>query len=188
MHVRINHLQNFQELFMHAQGGREGLIDTAVKTSTTGYIQRRLIKGLEDLKVCYDGTVRNGMDNIIQFVYGDDGTDTVKVENQPLPLVTQSIQEIYAHFNVIEESDRSKSLSKVFLPKAYTRYKNQKQKMMELNQKYTDYMIQMRDEIVKNIFRNKGDSTVNTPVGFQYIVSNVQGQLNIASSSLSFKS
>jgi DNA-directed RNA polymerase beta' subunit/intein/homing endonuclease len=153
-------------------------------TSTTGYIQRRLIKGLEDLKVCYDGTVRNGMDNIIQFVYGDDGTDTVKVENQPLPLVTQSIQEIYAHFNVIEESDRSKSLSKVFLPKAYTRYKNQKQKMMELNQKYTDYMIQMRDEIVKNIFRNKGDSTVNTPVGFQYIVSNVQGQLNIASSSL----
>ena len=47
------------ELFFHAMGGRVGLIDTAVKTSQTGYIQRRLIKGLEDLKVEYDMTVRN---------------------------------------------------------------------------------------------------------------------------------
>ena len=48
-----------EELFFHAMGGRVGLIDTAVKTSQTGYIQRRLIKGLEDLKVEYDMTVRN---------------------------------------------------------------------------------------------------------------------------------
>lgn len=40
-------------------GGREGLIDTAVKTSQTGYIQRRLVKALEDVTVCYDGTVRD---------------------------------------------------------------------------------------------------------------------------------
>ena len=48
-------------------GGRVGLIDTAVKTSQTGYIQRRLIKSLEDLKMCYDGTVRNNKNKIIQF-------------------------------------------------------------------------------------------------------------------------
>ena len=48
-----------EELFFHAMGGRVGLIDTAVKTSNTGYIQRRLIKGMEDLKVEYDMTVRN---------------------------------------------------------------------------------------------------------------------------------
>ena len=54
-------------------GGREGIIDTAVKTSETGYIQRRLIKVLEDVKVQYDNTVRTSSGNIIQFLYGEDG-------------------------------------------------------------------------------------------------------------------
>ena len=84
-------------------GGRVGLIDTAVKTSQTGYIQRRLIKGLEDLKVEYDMTVRNNKQKIVQFLYGDDGFDTVRVENQILPLVSMSLEEIYAHFNMPNE-------------------------------------------------------------------------------------
>lgn len=54
-----------QELFFHAMGGREGLIDTAVKTSETGYIQRRLMKALEDVMVKYDGTVRNSAGHIV---------------------------------------------------------------------------------------------------------------------------
>lgn len=51
-----------QEFFFHAMGGREGLIDTAVKTAETGYIQRRLIKALEDVMVKYDGTVRTSLE------------------------------------------------------------------------------------------------------------------------------
>jgi len=62
--------------------GREGLIDTAVKTAETGYIQRRLVKALEDVMVCYDGTVRNSLDNPIQFVHGEDGMDGVFIERQ----------------------------------------------------------------------------------------------------------
>ena len=54
--------------------GREGLIDTTVKTAT-GYIQRRLVKALEDVSVCYDGTVRNSLGDILQFVCGEDGMD-----------------------------------------------------------------------------------------------------------------
>ena len=72
-----------EELFFHAMGGRIGLIDTAVKTSQTGYIQSRLIKGLEDLKVEYDMTVRNNKSKIVQFKYGDDSINT-KVEDQPV--------------------------------------------------------------------------------------------------------
>jgi len=53
------------EFFFHAMGGREGLIDTAVKTSETGYLQRRLIKALEDVMVKYDGTVRDSSGNMI---------------------------------------------------------------------------------------------------------------------------
>ena len=54
-------------------GGREGLIDTACKTAATGYIQRRLIKALETVRVTYDGSVRNAENLVIQFLYGEDG-------------------------------------------------------------------------------------------------------------------
>src|SRR5271156_3787814 len=71
-----------QEFFFHAMAGREGLIDTAVKTAETGYIQRRLVKALEDVSVCYDGTVRNSLGDIIQFTYGEDGMDGAFIERQ----------------------------------------------------------------------------------------------------------
>jgi DNA-directed RNA polymerase II subunit RPB1 len=71
-----------QEFFFHAMGGREGLIDTAVKTSETGYIQRRLVKAMEDVMVKYDGTVRNSLGDVIQFLYGEDGMDSVWIEYQ----------------------------------------------------------------------------------------------------------
>ncbi|KAL3734156.1 hypothetical protein ACJRO7_023493 [Eucalyptus globulus] len=73
-----------QEFFFHAMGGREGLIDTAVKTSETGYIQRRLVKAMEDIMVKYDGTVRNSLGDVIQFLYGEDGMDAIWIESQKL--------------------------------------------------------------------------------------------------------
>eukprot|EP00817_Percolomonadidae_sp_ATCC50343_P006629 CAMPEP_0117424698 /NCGR_PEP_ID=MMETSP0758-20121206/5075_1 /TAXON_ID=63605 /ORGANISM="Percolomonas cosmopolitus, Strain AE-1 (ATCC 50343)" /LENGTH=1147 /DNA_ID=CAMNT_0005208653 /DNA_START=283 /DNA_END=3722 /DNA_ORIENTATION=+ len=68
------------EFFFHTMGGREGLVDTAVKTAETGYMQRRLVKALEDLHVTYDGTVRNSEGSIIQLKFGDDGLDPVRME------------------------------------------------------------------------------------------------------------
>ncbi|PHT58110.1 DNA-directed RNA polymerase II subunit 1 [Capsicum baccatum] len=65
-------------------GGREGLIDTAVKTSETGYIQRLLVKSMEDIMVKYDGTVRNSLGDVIQFLYREDGIDSVWIETQKL--------------------------------------------------------------------------------------------------------
>jgi len=63
------------EFFFHSMGGREGLVDTAVRTSRSGYMQRRLINALEDLKLKQDGTVRNTADMVVQFRYGEDGID-----------------------------------------------------------------------------------------------------------------
>jgi DNA-directed RNA polymerase subunit A' len=63
------------EYFFHSMGGREGLVDTAVRTSRSGYMQRRLINALEDVKVENDGTVRHSGGQIIQFIYGEDGID-----------------------------------------------------------------------------------------------------------------
>jgi len=78
------------EFFFHAMGGREGLIDTAVKTSETGYIQRRLVKALEDVMVKYDGTVRNSANQIVQFVYGEDGMAGEYIEDLKIDLVKLS--------------------------------------------------------------------------------------------------
>lgn len=74
------------EFFFHAVSGREGLVDTAVKTAETGYMQRRLMKALEDLSVQYDGTVRNSSTEIVQFVYGEDHADPVMIETEDVPV------------------------------------------------------------------------------------------------------
>ncbi|MCP8315205.1 MAG: DNA-directed RNA polymerase subunit A' [archaeon] len=72
---------NPAEFFFHAMGGREGLVDTAVRTQQSGYMQRRLINALEHLKVEYDQTVRDPYGNIIQFLYGEDGVDSAKSDH-----------------------------------------------------------------------------------------------------------
>ena len=61
-------------------GGREGLIDTAYKTTETGYIQRRLVKAMETVMSRYDGTLRTSNGSIVQFLYGEDGMDAVWIE------------------------------------------------------------------------------------------------------------
>ncbi|MFP4169584.1 MAG: DNA-directed RNA polymerase subunit A' [Methanomassiliicoccales archaeon] len=69
---------NPTEFFFHSMGGREGLVDTAVRTSRSGYMQRRLVNALEDLKLKQDGTVRNTADMVVQFSYGEDGVDPTR--------------------------------------------------------------------------------------------------------------
>ncbi|KAI4118724.1 MAG: hypothetical protein LQ345_001290 [Seirophora villosa] len=74
------------EFLFHAISGREGLVDTAVKTAETGYMSRRLMKSLEDLSTQYDDTVRNGSSHIVQFQYGDDKLDPVDMEARAKPV------------------------------------------------------------------------------------------------------
>jgi DNA-directed RNA polymerase subunit A' len=69
------------EFFFHSMGGREGLVDTAVRTSTSGYLQRRLVNALQDIKVEYDGTVRNAEGRIVQMEFGEDGVDPSKSDH-----------------------------------------------------------------------------------------------------------
>jgi len=173
-----------EELFFHAMGGRVGLIDTAVKTSQTGYIQRRLIKGLEDLKVEYDMTVRNNKQKIVQFQYGDDGIDTVRVENQLLPLVGMSLEEIYAHFHFPSENDSTSVFMTPYTKGAAGRMKKQQDDLSEKSKSYIEYMIDMREKIVKNIFKNTDGKMVHIPVSFRHIINNIQGLQHISKNSM----
>jgi DNA-directed RNA polymerase II subunit RPB1 len=155
-------------------------------TSTTGYIQRRLIKGMEDLKVEYDMTVRNGKQRIIQFAYGDDGIDTIKVENQSLPLVAMSMDEIYAHFHMPldNSSETQESAATAFTKTTYAKMKKEKTATMNKIRDLIDYMIEMRDLIIERVFNNLDNKNVQMPVAFMHIINNVQAQQQINQNSM----
>lgn len=174
------------ELFFHAMGGRIGLIDTAVKTSQTGYIQRRLIKGLEDIKVEYDMTVRNSKGVVVQFAYGEDGFDTTRVENQIIPLTGMSLEDIYLHYDILGVNDgpTEKQIQAVYTKATVTRLKKQKVQTKDLCKKYIDKMSKYRNEVVKAVFKNKNDNSVKMPVCFQNIIANIQGQLHLNANSI----
>ncbi len=157
---------NPEELFFHAMGGRTGLIDTAVKTSQTGYIQRRLIKGLEDLKVEYDHTVRNNNGKIVQFRYGDDCMDSIKIENQPFPLVKMSDEDITLHYTILNKIKKE----------------NETYNSIYLN--IINNNIKLRDIIITKVNKNSDKSQIHIPVGFQFIINNVQKQFNLTSNSI----
>lgn len=101
--VKSSYIRGLQptEFFFHAMGGREGIIDTSVKTSVTGYTQRRLVKALEDVTVSYDGTVRVANGTIVQFKYGEDGMDGTSIEKQRIDLVSYSDDEILRRLSTL---------------------------------------------------------------------------------------
>jgi len=82
------------EFFFHAMGGREGLVDTAVRTQQSGYMQRRLINALEHIRLEYDSTVRDSAGDIIQFRYGEDGVDPAKSDHGKAVNVNRLIDQI----------------------------------------------------------------------------------------------
>ena len=172
------------ELFFHAMGGRMGLIDTAVKTSQTGYIQRRLVKGLEDLKVEYDGTVRNNMGKIVQFTYGDDGAETTRVENQSIQLVNMSVEDIYMYYDLVGINDgENKELLQIYTTDTIKRFKKQRDETKSICRTRIEKLIEYRDELVDKVFKFKNENTIKSPIAFQHIIQNIQGQMNITSNS-----
>ncbi|KEG15662.1 DNA-directed RNA polymerase III largest subunit [Trypanosoma grayi] len=102
------------EFFFHTMAGREGLVDTAVKTAETGYIYRRLMKAMENLSVRYDGTVRNTKGDVVQLKFGEDGLDPQLMEGvngTPLNLDQEwlSVRAAYARWLVEERGSSNES-------------------------------------------------------------------------------
>jgi DNA-directed RNA polymerase beta' subunit len=153
-------------------------------TSQTGYIQRRLIKGLEDLKVEYDMTVRNSRGKIIQFLYGDDGFDPMKTETQTIPIVSMSTQDIYMHYDMVGLTKEERGLDAIYTKGTVSRLRKQREETKALCKKYIDRMMEARDKLVDRVFRFKDDSAVVVPVAFQHTINNVQGSLGLSSNSL----
>ena len=100
-----------QEYYFHAMAGREGLIDTAVKTSRSGYLQRCLIKGMEGLKSEYDTTVRDSDGSLVQFLYGEDGLDVTKQKHlTDFRFLAENYLSLGAQLNIREEFGKLKDV------------------------------------------------------------------------------
>lgn len=136
-----------EEYFYHAQGGREGLIDTAVKTSDTGYIQRRMMKIMEDYAVAYDRTVRKSDGTIVQYAYGEDGVDSVCVEEQPCNLALMPLEEVYREFAL------SKDDVDAVCAESVSEYPD-----------LIDEILKDRDMLVKDVFRDRKNDMILAPV------------------------
>ena len=159
--------QTPQEFFFHAMGGREGLIDTAVKTSETGYIQRKIMKLLEDLKVNYDYSVRNASGNIIQFVYGDDGMDATFVESQSLELIKLSTEDIIKKYHLTPSSNWTSLITKNLIPKCKGKDNQKIYNESLLN------ILQHKEYLLNEVFKmNDIENNIFYPINIKRITSN----------------
>jgi len=154
-----------QEVFFHAMGGREGLIDTAVKTSETGYIQRRLVKAMEDCKIYYDQTVRNASGNIVQFIYGEDGMEGTKIENQSYPILETSSIDMDRMYFMRSDDKVEKYLTK----EAKKTLKTEKEWMKRCEAHYQD-ILKDREDIIVRVFKKSNDIQIYFPIAFNRII------------------
>jgi DNA-directed RNA polymerase II subunit RPB1 len=155
-----------QEFFFHAMSGREGLIDTAVKTAETGYIQRQMVKAMEDLVTQHDGTVRDARGGIVQFHYGEDGISCTKVETQGLPIHNMSNDEIRKLIG-LQDVKWDEVLSE-------SRSEN-----AELVNSFVDQVIQDRDMLVNGVFRNGRSKSLMGPMNLERMIMNLKVKFNI---------
>lgn len=155
---------NPMEFFFHVMAGREGIINTAIKTADTGYIQRKLVKILEDIKVEYDGTVRNANDKVIQLVYGDSGINVEKQIEQKIGLMAANNQTVREKYLYSE-----KELSDLTHSEKYT---------LAINEALYKKLISMRDKMrmiqkETNLSSVAFKETYMLPVDLQQFIVNI---------------
>ena len=158
--------QTPQEFFFHAMGGREGLIDTAVKTAQTGYVQRKLVKAMEDLTVNYDYSVRSSSGTIVQFVYGNDGMDGQHVESQTLYLTKLSPEELMNKYYFDDKTNWTKYFNKSLADKC-------KDMNRDIFDKMFYELLDHREYIITTLYNGNIQNNINYPVHIERIVENL---------------
>lgn len=167
------------EFFFHAMAGREGLIDTAVKTAETGYIQRRLVKALEDVSAKYDGTVRNSLGDIVQFLYGEDGLDAMAIEKQRMDHLSMSTPAFDGRYRLdVMASKRPKELDALEYGHEIA---GDPAAQLLLDEEY-DALVSDRTVVRKVNERTKGDESMQLPLNVARIIDSAKRLFNIKES------
>ena len=163
--------------------GREGLIDTAVKTSETGYIQRRLVKSMEDLKICLDLTVRDSRNNIVQFLYGEDGMESTKIEKQFINTLNMNYKQIEDNYRFIDEDFSNyvtkSSISKFSITdKEDIMFGSLKPNVEKMCEDHFQQILEDKNYVIEKLLHNhlnQGES-VYYPVNLDRIIHNIKNK------------
>ena len=150
------------EFFFHAMGGREGLVDTAVRTQQSGYMQRRLINALEHMKIEYDQTVRDPHGNVIQYLYGEDGIDPAKSDHGEAVNISRLIESE----SVVDEGKKSSESETSELIHKYAPHLNAKlrEKLLasfyhnRLSRKGTEKVIKNSIDLIERAMAEPGEA------------------------------
>ena len=160
---------NPQEYFFHAMAGREGVIDTAVKTANSGYLQRKLIKSMEDLKVAHDYTVRTSNNEIVQFCYGYDGFNSISLEKQKTNFTKITLEQLNNDY-YIDVNDKFNFVLKSELTKM-KKIEQWKQIITHYNKYIEELITEYHTVFIK--FNNKiEDIKLHYPINFGRLVLN----------------
>jgi DNA-directed RNA polymerase beta' subunit len=132
-------------------------------TSDTGYIQRRLVKAMEDAKIYYDNTVRNAAGSIIQYIYGEDGMDGCKIETQLIPYIDMDVLNMEVEYN-LRKQDKIElfvidKVSKEITTETYNRCSEDFKNLLD-----------DKEFLIKNIFNNSKNKIINYPIPFDRII------------------
>ena len=172
-----------QEFYFHAMGGREGIIDTAVKTSQTGYIQRRLVKALEDIMIKYDGTVRNSLGHLMQFLYGEDGMAGEYIEDQKFETLKLDDATLARNYKFIEKDEDEFNLFndlKVFMEESVIEeLKREGLSQLRLDLELEYEQIKRDRDYMRQRLLVSGDNSINIPVNIKTIITYAENNNNI---------
>ena len=172
------------QYFFHAMSGRVGVISTSIKTAETGYLQRRLMKALEDMGVRYDWTVRNANDLVFQFYYGLDGFDGSKLEVQKLDYVSLSDNDFRLKYQF--QPNELNNASEIFSVNVVNEMTNPNTGMLDpsvmeaLNLEF-DVLRMDRDLLRKSFFKDptRLPDKFYIPVNFTRLIESYRSRFNI---------
>jgi len=150
---------NWPEYVFHHLASRLGLVETSIKTAETGYIQRKLIKSLEDMMVTYDQTVRSASGIVIQFYYGDNGIDNIRFIDNTIKILEMGDKELLEKYTFSPDE-----------------LKGQSNKIYD-DQNYYNYLIKSRDIMRNAIMKSKINTstfgaTCSLPVNLNRLIMN----------------
>jgi intein/homing endonuclease len=134
-------------------------------TSETGYIQRRLVKAMEDCKVYYDQTVRNATGAIVQYVYGEDGIDGIKIENQYISYIGMNLIEMDIKYNL-----RPEEKLELYLTEGAIEQMKSESDWMKDSRKYYEQLIDDRQYLINNVFHGEKVEKIQYPIPFDRII------------------
>lgn len=164
---------NPNEYWFHAKAGRVGVISRAIKTAETGYIQRKATKALEDCRSCYDGTVRNANNVIIQTIYGNDSFDSTYHETQKLTFLNHNFAEMQKQFKHLP----NEKLENILTSNAYELF-SQKNAQSLFDEEFNQIM-EYYTYVKKNIYPIAIPQDVKCPINFHRLILNTINKFEI---------